>query len=365
MNQPSDPLLADVAAMRAFNRFYTPIIGLLDEQGGLGAAALSLTQVRLLYELASRKGLTARRLTEELALDTGYLSRLLGGFERRGLIRRVASREDAREKILELTAAGRRVFQPLFDAAQARIAALLTPLAEADRRRLVAAMAEIRGMLSPSQPQAARTPLATGRSSAGSSAAARRAAPGRPGIRLRQHRPGDIGWMISLHGEVYHREYGWNADFERLVAGIGAEFLAGFDPRRERAWIAEVDGERVGCAMVVQVSRSEAKLRLVLVDPRARGLGLGRRLVREAIAFARRCGYRKLSLWTNDCLHAARAIYVAAGFELVKEEPHLSFGKQLVGQYWALALEPLRIGRRAPLSAAARPASRARPRTGA
>jgi GNAT superfamily N-acetyltransferase len=171
--------------------------------------------------------------------------------------------------------------------------------------------------------------------------------------------------MISLHGEVYQREYGWNSDFERLVAGIGAEFLERFDPSRERAWVAEVDGERVGCAMVVSAARGEAKLRLVLVDPRARGSGLGRRLVREAIAFARHCGYRKMSLWTNDCLHAARAIYVAEGFKLLKEEPHHSFGKQLTGQYWALSLAPVRSGRRAPPSAAARSASRARPRTGA
>ncbi len=350
-NQPVDPLLADVAAVRAFNRFYTPVIGLLDEQGGSGAAALSLTQVRLLYELASRKGLTARRLAEELGLDTGYLSRLLGGFERRGLIRRVASRQDAREKILALTAAGRGVYQPLFDAAQARIATLLAPLAASDRQRLVAAMAEIRQTLSHEQQS---TEPSGGRE-----------APDRASIRLRRHRPGDIGWMISLHGELYGREYGWNDEFEQLVAGIGAEFLARFDPARERAWVAEVDGERVGCALVVSASRAEAKLRLVLVHPRARGLGLGRRLVREAIDFARHCGYRKLSLWTNDCLHAARAIYVAAGFKLLSEEPHHSFGKQLVGQYWALPLEPVRSARRAPPSAAARPASRARHRKAA
>jgi DNA-binding MarR family transcriptional regulator/GNAT superfamily N-acetyltransferase len=347
-NTPAaDPLLADVAAVRAFNRFYTRIIGLLDEQGGTGAAALSLTQVRLLYELASREGLTARRLAEELGLDTGYLSRLLGGFERRGLIRRDASREDGREKLLALTTDGRRFFQPLFDATQERVAGLMKPLADADRQRLVAAMAEIRKTLTGQPP-----------SSAGSGGAPQPPAQ----LSLRRHRPGDIGWMISLHGELYHREFGWNSDFERLVAVIGAEFLERFDPARERAWVAELGRERVGCAMVVSASRSEAKLRLVLVDPRARGSGLGRRLVQEAIGFARRCGYRKLTLWTNDCLHAARAIYIAAGFELLREEPHHSFGKQLIGQYWALELAPVRRARRAPPSAAARSASRARPR---
>jgi len=310
----------EVAAVRAFNRFYTRIIGLLDEQGGAGAAALSLTQVRLLYEMATRSDLTARRLTQELGLNAGYLSRLLGRFEQRGLIRRVSSDADAREKILTLTAAGRRVFKPLYDEAQQRTAALIAPLDTNDRRRLLAAMAMIEQLLAPADDP-------TGR-------------PATPQIVLRQHRAGDIGWMISLHGELYQREYGWNAEFESLVAGIGAAFLKNFDPAFERAWIVELAGERVGCALVVQNSRTIAKLRLVLLDPRVRGLGLGRRLVREAIGFARGCGYRKLTLWTNDCLHAARAVYVAEGFQLVKEEPHLSFGKQLTGQYWTLALPP-------------------------
>jgi GNAT superfamily N-acetyltransferase len=200
---------------------------------------------------------------------------------------------------------------------------MIAPLGEADRRRLLAAMSVIRELLA-----------------AGDSGAAETTAPGTaaPEVLLREHRPGDIGWVISLHGELYHREYGWNAEFESLVAGIGAAFLKNFDPAGERAWIVERNGERVGCAMVVRSSRTIAKLRLVLLDPRARGLGLGRRLVREAIDFASRSGYRKLTLWTNDCLHAARAIYVAEGFRLVKEEPHVSFGKQLTGQYWALPL---------------------------
>jgi DNA-binding MarR family transcriptional regulator/GNAT superfamily N-acetyltransferase len=313
----SSSVAADVAAVRSFNRFYTRIIGLLDEQGGAGAAPLSLTQVRLLYELATRKGLTARRLGEDLSLDAGYLSRLLGAFERRGLVRRPASREDAREKLLSLTPAGRRFFQPLFDAAQERVANLMAPLTPPQRSQVVAAMSVIRETLSPPATVQARPKLEPV---------------------LREHRPGDIGWMISLHGDLYHREYGWNTDFEALVAGIGARFLERFDPARERAWIAEMGGERVGCAVVARSSSMVAKLRLVLVHPRARGLGLGRRLVREAIAFARQCGYRKLTLWTNDCLHAARSIYVAEGFKLVREEPHRSFGKELIGQYWALRL---------------------------
>ncbi|HZH05729.1 MAG TPA: bifunctional helix-turn-helix transcriptional regulator/GNAT family N-acetyltransferase [Lautropia sp.] len=293
---------------------------MLEEQGGAGAGALSLTQVRLLYEMATRSDLTARRLTQELGLNAGYLSRLLSGFEQRGLIKRAASEEDGREKRLQLTAAGRRFFKPLYEAAQQRAAALISPLDAIERGRLLAAMNVIQQLLDPAWERSAK-------------AAA-------PEVLIREHQAGDIGWVISLHGELYCREYGWNADFESLVARIGADFLKNFDPEGERAWIVEVVGERVGCAMVVRSSRTVAKLRLVLLDPRARGLGLGRRLVQDAIAFARRCGYRKLTLWTNDCLHAARAIYVAEGFRLVKEEPHLSFGKQLTGQYWALSLSP-------------------------
>jgi DNA-binding MarR family transcriptional regulator/GNAT superfamily N-acetyltransferase len=324
-----------VAAVRSFNRFYTRIIGLLDEQGGPGAAALSLTQVRLLYELASHDDLTARELADGLSLDAGYLSRLLSGFERRGLIKRTASRQDAREKRLRLSAAGRRLFKPLFDQAQQRIASLIEPLTAGDRQHLLTAMSAIRELLSPPGEHDGRRD---------------RAEP-----LLREHRPGDIGWVIALHGELYYREYGWNSDFEALVAGIGADFLRRFDPSGDRAWIAEIDGERVGCAFVVRSSRTAAKLRLVLVAPRARGTGLGRRLVREAIAFARSSGYRKLTLWTNDCLHAARAIYASEGFELVRHEPHQSFGKQLVGQYWALDFRaPVRRAGRVRLSAAIR-----------
>jgi DNA-binding MarR family transcriptional regulator/GNAT superfamily N-acetyltransferase len=310
----------DVAAMRAFNRFYTRIIGLLDEQGGTGPAALNLTQVRLLYEIATREGLTARVLTQELGLNAGYLSRVLGGFERRGLVRRVTSDEDGREKRLRLTAAGKRFFKPLYDEAERRTAALISPLDQPDRRRLLAAMQVIRSLLAPAESRPA-----------GASA---------PEVLLREHRPGDIGWLVSLHGELYHREYGWNTEFEGLVARIAADFLNDFDPSGERAWIAELDGERVGCRIVVRSSATVAKLRLVLVHPRARGLGLGRRLVQEAIGFARQRGYRELTLWTNDGLHAARAIYAAAGFRLVQEEPHFSFGRQLTGQYWTLPLHP-------------------------
>ena len=310
----------DAAAMRAFNRFYTRIIGLLDEQGGTGPAALNLTQVRLLYEITTREGLTARVLTQELGLNAGYLSRVLGGFERRGLIRRVTSDEDGREKRLRLTAAGRRFFKPLYDEAVRRTAALIAPLDQPDRRRLLAAMQLIRSLLAPAEDRPA-----------GASA---------PEVLLREHRPGDIGWLVSLHGELYHREYGWNTEFEGLVAGIAADFLRNFDPSGERAWIAELDGERVGCTLVVRSSPTVAKLRLVLVHPRARGLGLGRQMVQEAIGFARQRGYRELTLWTNDGLHVARAIYAAAGFQLVQEEPHFSFGQQLNGQYWTLPLHP-------------------------
>ena len=334
------PLAATVAEVRAFNRFYTRMIGLLDEgqRAGFPPERITLTQLRLLHEIAHRSDLTARVLADELGLDPGYLSRLLNGFERRGLVRRRVSVDDGREKRLRITASGRRLVRPFIEATEVRISALVQPLEPTERLRLLAAMTTIRQLLG--RLQAPLDPAAAG--------AATAAGGGEDGcaLRLRPHRPGDIGWVIERHGALYHAEYGWNSEFEALVARIGARFLQRFDPAAERAWIVEraLPGpdpglvERVGSAFVVRASATTAKLRLVLVEPRARGLGIGRRLVDEAIRFATARGYRKLTLWTNDCLHAARAIYVAAGFRRVRAIPHQSFGQALVGEFWALKL---------------------------
>lgn len=311
MPESAVPDPAAVDAVRAFNRFYTPLTGVLDERAY--DSPFTMTQVRLLFELAHRDGLTARVLAAELALDPGHLSRLLKGFEQQGLVARTRAATDAREKPLRLTDAGRQAIAPLMAASARQVGARIGALPARDVQRLLGAMATI------------RTVLQDG-------------APAGPDLRLREHGPGDIGWVVSRHGALYGAEYGWDLQFEALVAEIAARFLRRFDPMRERAWIAELNGERAGCAFIVRQSRHVAKLRLVLVEPWARGHGIGRRLVDEAIGFSRACGYRRLVLWTNDCLHAARAIYVAAGFRLERSEPHRSFGHDLVGQYWSLDL---------------------------
>lgn len=312
MAQESEAVLHDqAAAVRAFNRFYSRQAGLLKE--GLLKSEFSLTEARVLYELATRDGLTATGIGRELGLDAGYLSRILKKFEARGLLDRAPSRRDARQSVLELTAAGRAAFKPLDEASQAEFTAMLEKLTAEQRERLLAAMATIRTLLEEgTEPE--------------------------PPFILRPHRPGDIGWVISRQAALYHREYGWDESFEALVAEIGAEFLKSFDPERENCWIAERNGEVVGSVFLVRQSDEVAKLRLLYVEASARGLGLGRRLVAECIAFARAKGYKTLTLWTNDVLVSARRIYEAAGFTLVAEEPHHSFGKDLVGQNWDLEL---------------------------
>ena len=300
-----------IAAVRRFNRFYTQKIGVLRE--GLLRLPFSLTEARVLYELAHRERPTAAELGRALGLDAGYLSRILRRFGQRGLLARRRSATDGRENHLSLTARGRRAFAALDRRSAAEIRALLTPLDAAAQTRVVGAMAAIERALGAGR--ADREPFV-----------------------LRPHRPGDIGWVISRHGALYAREYGWDDSFEALVAQIAGDFLKNFDPKRERCWIAERDGENIGSVFLVRQSPTVAKLRLLLVEPGARGLGVGRRLVRECIETARRLGYRKLILWTNDILHAARRIYVDEGFRLVKEEPHRSFGHDLVGQYWELKL---------------------------
>jgi DNA-binding MarR family transcriptional regulator/GNAT superfamily N-acetyltransferase len=304
----SDPALpARIDAVRRFNRFYTRRIGVLQE--GLLESPYSLTEARVLYELAHRPSPSASELVRDLGLDPGYLSRILKGFESARLIERRASPEDGRQSLLSLTAEGRAAFAPLDRRSRTEVGALLARLPEAGQRRLVTGMAEIERLLG-----GGPTPAA-------------------PYI-LRPHRPGDLGWIIHRHGALYAEEYGWDESFEALVAEIAAKFLKEFQPRYERCWIAERDGEILGSVLVVRQSPEVAKLRLLLVEPEARGLGIGRRLVEECLRFARQAGYRRMTLWTNDCLHAARCIYEAAEFHLAAEEPYHAFGKDLVSQTW-------------------------------
>ena len=252
-------------------------------------------------------------LARELALDAGYLSRILNGFTRRGVIAKTAAKNDARKTILRLSARGWRIIGPLEAKARAQVGAMLDGVPGAQQGRLIEAMRAIESSLAGSaRPQ--------------------------PKMRLRSHRPGDLGWVVERHGTLYWQEYGWDETFEALVAGIVAKFVEHLDPKRERCWIAELDGEPVGCVFCVRKSKSVAKLRLLLVEPRARGLGIGHELVDECIRFARDAGYRELTLWTNDVLVAARHIYERADFRLVESERHHSFGKDLVGQNWTLRL---------------------------
>ncbi len=300
-----------VDAVRRFNRFYTRRIGVL--RPSLYASRYSLAEVRVLYELAHAGApATASALAASLGLDPGYLSRILRGFAAHGYLRRTRSERDGRETHLSLTAAGRKAFAPLDRASADETGALLASLPDGAQVQVTTAMRAIEDALGE------RPSPAT--------------------VVLREHRPGDMGWVIARHGALYAHEYGWDITFEALVAEIAAKFVREFDPRFERCWIAERDGANLGCAFVVRRSATTAQLRMLLVEPSARGLGVGRRLVGESLAFARRTGYRKMMLWTNAGLDAARHLYDDAGFRLVKEERHTSFGKDLVGQTFELAL---------------------------
>jgi DNA-binding MarR family transcriptional regulator/N-acetylglutamate synthase-like GNAT family acetyltransferase len=301
-----------VDAVRRFNRFYTRQIGLLHE--GLSGTPFPLAEARVLYELAHRERPTATELARDLGLDPGYLSRILRGFERRRFLRRTRSAADGRQSHLGLTALGRRAFAPLNRGSQAEMGAILGALTPGDQTRVVDAMRTIETVL-------------------GARAAAR--AP----YLLRPHQPGDMGAVIRLHGEVYAREFGWDTTFEALVARIAATFIERHDAARERCWIAEVNGEVVGSVFLVKHSATVGQLRLMIVDPKARGLGIGERLVSECVRFARQAGYRKVRLWTNSVLLAARHLYAKAGFRLVHKERHRSFGKSLVGETWELRLD--------------------------
>ena len=303
---------AAVKAIRRFNRFYTSRIGVLDPYLG---SDLSLTDVRVLYELAHRQTPVASEIGRDMRLDAGYLSRILRRFEAAGWLTREPHGRDGRQSVLRLTEAGHAAFAPLQQKSRDEAAALLSPLPPADRQQVVDAMARIERLLDPaSAPARTRT------------------------IVLRDPLPGDMGWVVQQHGELYAREYGWNEGFEALVADIVAGFVRKFQPGWEKCWIAELDGERVGAIFVVRKSATTAQLRLLLLAPAARGMGLGARLTDECIAFARNKGYRKMVLWTNSCLEAARAIYAKRGFRLDKAEPYEGFGKQLVGETWSLKL---------------------------
>lgn len=300
-----------VGAVRRFNRFWTRQIGVLRE--GYLESPFSLTEVRVLYELAHCEETTASELGEELELDAGYLSRILRGFEKHGLIHKRPSEADGRRRLLRLTERGQEAFAPLDARSRDDVGAMLGGMSIERQEHLVGAMRTIEGLLS-ARPE-----------------------PEVPYI-LRVHRPGDMGWVVHRHGVLYAREYGWDERFEALVAEIVAQFIQQYNPKLERCWIAERDGEIVGCVFLVRESEEIAKLRLLLVEPKARGLGIGSRLVEECVRFARQAGYRRITLWTNDVLDAARGIYERVGFRLVHEEPHHSFGHDLVGQIWELML---------------------------
>lgn len=296
-----------VAAVRAFNRFYTRKLGVLDQQ--LLKSPFSLSEARVLYELAHREDPAAKEIGIELGLDPGYLSRIIQKFDEDGLITRKPLPSDRRQYRLGLTAKGRQAFAKLERSSHDDVADMLAALPRGDGERLVATMATIERLLG----------------AAGASP--------RPAV-LREPRPGDMGWVVQSHGALYAREYGFDSSFEGLVAKIAAEFLASFDASRERCWIADIDGVPVGSVFLVRHSDDVAKLRLLLVDPAGRGQGLGARLVGECVAFARACGYRKITLWTQSILLAARRIYQDAGFVQVATEPHRSFGQDLIGETW-------------------------------
>lgn len=299
-----------VRAMRRFSRFYTARIGALRE--GLNDGPFGLTEGRVMYELVHRDGLAASDLVRELGLDAGYLSRILSKLVRQGVVERLRSVEDGRRQVLAVTRAGRRVFAPVERTSQNELRAMLGQVAEPDQRRLLEAMDTIERVLGGNREPAAYV--------------------------LRPHRIGDMGWVVSRHGALYAEEFGWNHEFEGLVAEIAAKFIRDFDPAHECSVIAEKDGRPVGCAFVVRDSARVARLRLVLVEPETRGSGLGRLLVRECERFARATGYRKMTLWTHDVLVAARAIYASEGYRLVGEERYHKFGKDLIGETWEKAL---------------------------
>ena len=305
-----------VQTVRRFNRFYTRQIGVLQEH--LLRSRFSLTEVRVLYELAHCKNLTAVELRQELGLDRGYLSRMLQNFQTHGWVKMTPSRADRRRVLLSLTARGRKVFAPLDRRSSDEVGTMLAQLSPLEQIRLLGAMSEIQGIVrhrGEALHQAKRD------------------------FTLRMHRPGDMGWVVQRHGELYWQEYKYDERFEALVAQITAEFIQNFDATRERCWIAERDGQRLGTILLVKKTEEIAKLRLLVVEPQARGLGVGKRLVSECVSFAREAGYQKILLWTQSELHAARHLYELAGFKRIAEEPHQNWGRNdLVAETWELKL---------------------------
>ncbi|MGH2775154.1 MAG: bifunctional helix-turn-helix transcriptional regulator/GNAT family N-acetyltransferase [Actinomycetota bacterium] len=318
----------EAGAIRSFNRFWTSHMGVLD--AGLLDTPYSLTEARVLFELGQRGAgpqedgvgsagpqeddtMDLLRLRQELGIDAGYLSRIVKRFERAGLVDATPSPADGRRRVLRLTERGRAVFEDLDARSTKQVQDMQSRLTEEERRRLASAMATIRALVDP--------------------------VPGSRASVIRQPISGDLGWVVHRHGVIYAQEFGWDETFEALVARVVAEYIDERDPKRENAWIAEVDGDPVGCVFCVKESVVIARLRLLLVEPSARGVGIGERLVTECIRFARRAGYKQITLWTNDVLLSARRIYEAAGFRLIKEEPHHSFGHDLVGQDWLLDLD--------------------------
>jgi DNA-binding MarR family transcriptional regulator/N-acetylglutamate synthase-like GNAT family acetyltransferase len=300
-----------VAAVRSFNRFYTQHLGVLRD--GWLDSPFSLTEARVLYEIKQRDRATATDIGRDLGLDAGYLSRILRRFHKSGLIRKDVSADDARQSLLSITARGRKAFDPLEARTERQVGAILDRLTDAEQDHLVAAMRTIETMI-------ASGPKAESR------------------IVLRQPQPGDLGWVVARHAELYAREYGWAENFEGLCAQIVADFASKYDPKRERCWIAEMDGRNVGSVFLVKDSEDVARLRLLLVDPAARGRGLGTRLTAECVRFARQSGYRSITLWTHSVLTAARHVYERAGFVLTSSEKRRSFGQDVVSEHWDLVL---------------------------
>jgi DNA-binding MarR family transcriptional regulator/GNAT superfamily N-acetyltransferase len=301
----ADILDGRVEEVRRFNRFYTRQIGVLHEH--LLGGEFSLTEARILYELAHHHALTTSWLCRELGLNAGYLSRVVAGFEKRGLIRKSRSSADARVFDLRLTEKGRATFGSLDDASRRDVLSMLGRLSDPEQHRMVEAMGQIRSLLGESEPS----------------------------YQMRDPRPGDLGWIVHRQAILYAQEYGWNAEYEALVAEIVAKYVQTLDPKSEKCWVAEKDGKVVGSVFVVRHDDVTARLRLLYVEPGARGLGIGRRLVDECLRFARLVGYKKMVLWTNSVLTSARRIYEKAGFRLTEEKSHHSFGKDLIGQTWA------------------------------
>ena len=304
---PQEEPLSQIAAVRAFNRFYTRKLGVLDQH--LMKSPYSLSEARVLYEIAHREDLSAKEIGTELGLDAGYLSRIVQSFDEDGLIVRTPLASDRRQYQLALTAKGRQAQAKLERSSQDEVGAMLSALSATDGRRLTEAMATIENLLEP--PERAR-----------------------PSFLLRSHRVGDMGWVISRQSIAYADEYGWDISYEALVAEICAQFIKNYDASREHCWIAEADGKPLGSVFLVRASDDLAKLRLLLVEKEARGLGIGRALVEQCIRAAREKGYKRITLWTQSVLVAARNIYRDTGFTLVATEPHRSFGQDLIGETW-------------------------------